>query len=109
LDYSYFAVIGKSTLLHPALLNKKKGGIEEDDETDTHKEKTILEREKPCLEKNKKQNGGMSIPYRLYETRQQNIILNLPLLLNFIEHNTVVDAGQQQQQLQILLKHSTKL
>jgi hypothetical protein len=61
------------------------------------------------LEKNKKQNGGMSIPYRLYETRQQNIILNLPLLLNFIEHNTVVDAGQQQQQLQILLKHSTKL
>lgn len=63
----------------------------------------------PAWKKNKKQNGGMSIPYRLYETRQQNIILNLPLLLNFIEHNTAVDAGQQQQQLQILLKHSTKL
>ena len=56
-----------------------------------------------------KQNGGMSIPYRLHETRQKNIILNLPLLLNFIEHNTAVDAGQQQQQLQILLKLSTKL
>ena len=51
----------------------------------------------------------MSIPYRLHETRQKNIILNLPLLLNFIEHNTAVDAGQQQQQLQILLKLSTKL
>jgi hypothetical protein len=53
----------------------------------------------------------MSIPYRLHETRQQNIILGSIIFFIFNPANTAVDAGQQQQQLQIpiLLKHYTKI